>query len=67
MNLRTSPRANALFITENRKTWSLIEQDHGMVLEIGTNRLGINFRWADEQIDQFGRTGFHGLPGSSNT
>jgi hypothetical protein len=39
------------------ETWALSEQDHGVILMKGTNRLEINFRWADEQIDQFGRTG----------
>lgn len=38
-------------------TWTLSEADHEVVLKKGTNRLGINFRWADEELDQFGRTG----------
>ena len=45
------------FIFDYPETWTLTEQDHGVVLQKGENRLGINFRWADEQIDQFGRTG----------
>lgn len=39
------------------ETWALSEADHEVVLQKGTNRLGINFRWADEQVDNFGRTG----------
>ncbi|HZD57008.1 MAG TPA: hypothetical protein VE136_09815 [Anaerolineales bacterium] len=41
------------------ETWALSEEDHGVILMKGTNRLEINFRWADEQIEvfQFGRTG----------
>ena len=38
-------------------TWSLTEQDHGVVLQKGTNRLEIGFRWKAEEIDPFGRTG----------
>ena len=45
------------FTFDYPETWTLTEQDHGVVLQKGSNRLGINFRWADEQIDQFGRTG----------
>jgi hypothetical protein len=45
------------FAFDYPETWTLTEQDHGVVLQKGTNRLGINFRWADEQIDQWGRTG----------
>ena len=39
------------------ETWALSEEDHRVILMKGTNRLGINFRWAGEQIDHFGRTG----------
>ncbi len=45
------------FAFEYPETWTLIEEDHGVVLQQGPNRLTINFRWADEQIDRFGRTG----------
>ena len=45
------------FTFDYPQTWTLTEQDHGVVLQQGTNRLGISFRWQDEQIDQFGRTG----------
>lgn len=38
-------------------TWTLSEEDHRVVLQKGTNRLGINFRWVDEQTGHFGRTG----------
>ncbi|MEJ2599059.1 MAG: hypothetical protein P8Z00_12045 [Anaerolineales bacterium] len=55
---RTSYTNNAYgFAFDYPETWTLTEQDHGVVLQKGTNRLGINFRWADEQVDQFGRTG----------
>ncbi len=39
------------------ETWTLTEEDHGVILQKGTNRLGINFRWADEPVEHFGRTG----------
>ena len=39
------------------QTWTLTEQDHSVVLQKDKYRLGINFRWQDEQVDQFGRTG----------
>lgn len=40
------------------ETWALTGEDHGVVLKKGSNRLGINFRWADEDIQPyFGRTG----------
>jgi len=45
------------FAFEYPETWTLTEEDHGVVLQQGPNRLAINFRWADEQIDRFGRTG----------
>lgn len=45
------------FAFEYPETWTLTEEDHGVVLQKGPNRLTINFRWADEQIDRFGRTG----------
>jgi hypothetical protein len=45
------------FAFDYPETWTLTEQDHSVVLQKGTNRLGINFRWADEKVDQFGRTG----------
>ncbi|MEJ2748694.1 MAG: hypothetical protein P8183_12435 [Anaerolineae bacterium] len=45
------------FTFDYPETWTLSEQDHGVVLQNGPNRLGINFRRANEQIDQFGRTG----------
>ena len=38
------------------ETWALSEEDHRVILMKGTNRLGINFRWAGEQIDHFGPT-----------
>lgn len=41
------------------ETWTLTEKDHGVVLKDGTNRLGINFRWVNENFN-FGRTGFGG-------
>ncbi len=45
------------FTFDYPETWTLTEEDHGVILQKGANRLGINFRWADEQIDHFGRTG----------
>ena len=45
------------FAFDYPKTWRLTEEDHGVILQKGTNRLGINFRWADEQTDEFGPTG----------
>jgi hypothetical protein len=42
------------------ETWTRTEIDHGVVLMKGTNRLGINFRWAEGDIQHFGRTGFGG-------
>jgi hypothetical protein len=40
------------------ETWTLSEIDHGVVLMKDTNRLGIHFRWINENIDpSFGRTG----------
>jgi hypothetical protein len=45
------------FAFDYPETWTLTEQDHGVVLQKGTNRLGISFRWADEKVDGFGRTG----------
>jgi len=42
-------------------TWTLSEEDHGVVLMKSTNRLGINFRWVNENINpNFGRTGMGG-------
>ncbi|NOQ39152.1 MAG: hypothetical protein GQ562_02460, partial [Anaerolineales bacterium] len=42
-------------------TWTLSEEDHGVVLMKDTNRLGINFRWVNENIHpNFGRTGMGG-------
>jgi hypothetical protein len=41
------------------ETWTLTEKDHGVVLKKSTNRLGINFRWVNEDFN-FGRTGFGG-------
>jgi len=38
------------------QSWSLSEQDHGVILKRDTNRLAINFRWMDEKIPPF-RTG----------
>ena len=39
-------------------TWTLKEEDHGVVLIKGRNRLGIRFRGIDEDADRFsGRTG----------
>ena len=45
------------FAFDYPETWTLTEEDHRVILQKGTNRLRINFRRADEQIDQFGRTG----------
>ena len=45
------------FAFDYPETWALTEEDHGVILQKGADRLGINFRWADEQIDHFGRTG----------
>jgi hypothetical protein len=45
------------FAFDYPETWRLTEQDHGVVLQRGTNRLGISFRRADENVDGFGRTG----------
>jgi hypothetical protein len=45
------------FAFDYPQTWTLTEQDHSVVLLKDVYRLGINFRWLDEQIDQFGRTG----------
>ena len=43
------------------ETWTFSEEDHGVVLMKGTNRLGINFRWINENIHPFfGRTGMGG-------
>jgi hypothetical protein len=40
------------------ETWTLTEIDHGVVLMKGNNRLGINFRWINEDMHSyFGRTG----------
>jgi len=47
------------FKFEYPETWSLTEIDHGVVLKKGTNHLGINFRWINENI-QPGRTGMGG-------
>jgi hypothetical protein len=47
------------FKFEYPETWTLTETDHGVVLMQGTNRLGINFRWVNEDFS-FGRTGFGG-------
>ncbi|MFC1923699.1 hypothetical protein ACFLY4_10475 [Chloroflexota bacterium] len=41
------------------ETWTKSEIDHGVVLKKGTNRLGINFRWINENI-QPRRTGMGG-------
>ena len=41
------------------ETWIFSEEDHGVVLMNGTNRLGINFRWINENHN-FGRTGMAG-------
>jgi hypothetical protein len=41
------------------ETWNKSEIDHGVVLMKGTNRLGINFRWINENHN-FGRTGMAG-------
>jgi len=41
------------------ETWTFSEEDHGVVLMKGTNRLGINFRWINENHN-FGRTGMGG-------
>lgn len=39
-------------------TWNLEEEEHILVLTKGTNRLGINYGWFDEQSGKhFGRTG----------
>ena len=49
------------FAFEYPDTWSLTEEDHGVVLKKGANRLGINFRWIHEDYPaNFGRTGFGG-------
>jgi hypothetical protein len=45
------------FAFDYPETWTLTEEDHSVFLQKGATRLGINFRWADEQVDQFGRTG----------
>jgi hypothetical protein len=47
------------FKFEYPETWYLTEIDHGVVLKKGTNHLGINFRWINENI-QPGRTGMGG-------
>jgi hypothetical protein len=44
------------FRFEYPQSWSLSEQDQGVKLERGTNRLTINFRWMDEEVPPF-RTG----------
>ena len=41
------------------ETWTFSEEDHRVVLMKGTNRLGINYRWVNEDIN-FGRTGMGG-------
>lgn len=39
-------------------TWTLIEEDHGVLLTQGTNQLGVRFRWVNENMaSQFVRTG----------
>ena len=47
------------FAFDYPESWALTEEDHGVILKKDTNRLGINFRWADESDVQpsFGRTG----------
>ena len=41
------------------ETWTLSEEDHHVVLKKGTNRLGIFYRWVNENI-RSGRTGMAG-------
>ncbi|MGA9531532.1 MAG: hypothetical protein WBR18_02345 [Anaerolineales bacterium] len=39
-------------------SWTLTEEDHGVVLSKGSNRLAIQYRWVSENTDpNFGRTG----------
>lgn len=45
------------FTFDYPETWMLTEEDHGIVLQKGSNCLEINFRWTDEHVDHFGRTG----------
>lgn len=39
------------------ETWALTEEDHGVLLQRGTNQLRINFRWSEEDVPDFGPTG----------
>lgn len=49
------------FAFDYPETWTLAEEDHGVILKKGANRLGVHFRWVDEDVDPyFGRTGMPG-------
>jgi hypothetical protein len=45
------------FIFNYPETWTLTEKEHGVILEKDTNRLIVNFRWIEEEVQDFGPTG----------
>ena len=40
------------FAFEYPQSWTLIEDDHGILLINGRNRLGIRYRWSNETVDR---------------